>query len=236
MIKKIALTMLMLSCMSVSGKPHMQEEDRDLDQLVQSLALLAVEPNNTYKTPTPNLEQPVANLEQRDPRCVTLEERIHELINGERTKHGLNPLVWNDQLAQAARNHSNDMSTRNYFEHFSPEGHDYLWRYKQVKFYDRVRIGNTSYSGTENIALNTIAMMQTITTSDSRERVIKIEQNLIPIPLETVAQSIVDGLMKSPGHRENILTPHWGREGIGAAITTDQKTGNIVVYVTQNFC
>jgi uncharacterized protein YkwD len=37
--------------------------------------------------------------------------------------------------------------------------------------------------------------------------------------------------MKSPGHRKNILTPHWGKEGIGITISPDGKE-----YVTQNFC
>ncbi len=37
--------------------------------------------------------------------------------------------------------------------------------------------------------------------------------------------------MNSPGHRENILTEIYDREGIGVEITDDHK-----VYVTQNFC
>jgi len=37
--------------------------------------------------------------------------------------------------------------------------------------------------------------------------------------------------MKSPGHRKNILTPYWKKEGIGVHIGPDDK-----VYVTQNFC
>ena len=37
--------------------------------------------------------------------------------------------------------------------------------------------------------------------------------------------------MNSPGHRENILTGVFDREGIGVEITQDYK-----VYVTQNFC
>lgn len=32
------------------------------------------------------------------------------------------PLAWDEQLAEAALAHSRDMATRNYFDHFSPEG------------------------------------------------------------------------------------------------------------------
>jgi len=37
--------------------------------------------------------------------------------------------------------------------------------------------------------------------------------------------------MQSTGHRENILTPHWRRQGIGVGIDPDNR-----VLVTQNFC
>jgi uncharacterized protein YkwD len=47
---------------------------------------------------------------------------------------------------------------------------------------------------------------------------------------EEIAESTVDGWMKSPNHKENILTPSWQSEGIGIS-ATDYK-----VYITQNFC
>lgn len=47
---------------------------------------------------------------------------------------------------------------------------------------------------------------------------------------EQIAKSTVDGWMKSPNHKENILTPAWQSEGIGIS-ATDYK-----VYITQNFC
>jgi len=48
---------------------------------------------------------------------------------------------------------------------------------------------------------------------------------------EKIAGKALAGWMKSPGHRENILTPQWKREGIGVEIGPDEK-----VYITQNFC
>jgi uncharacterized protein YkwD len=48
---------------------------------------------------------------------------------------------------------------------------------------------------------------------------------------EEIAQQAVEGWMSSPGHRQNILTPQWTREGIGLAISSDGK-----IYATQNFC
>jgi uncharacterized protein YkwD len=51
---------------------------------------------------------------------------------------------------------------------------------------------------------------------------------------EELAKGIVTQWMNSPGHRENILTPDWQREGLGIEAT--MQDGNIAVYATQNYC
>ena len=49
--------------------------------------------------------------------------------------------------------------------------------------------------------------------------------------LDEFAFVVVDGWMNSPGHRENILDGSYDVEGIGVAVSADER-----VYVTQNFC
>ena len=49
--------------------------------------------------------------------------------------------------------------------------------------------------------------------------------------MKEIAKSTVDGWMDSEGHRKNILTPRFDREGIGVVISPDDK-----VYITQNLC
>ena len=44
------------------------------------------------------------------------------LINEERKKNGLQPLVWNSELAGLAEDHCKDMIKRKYFSHYTPEG------------------------------------------------------------------------------------------------------------------
>jgi len=51
---------------------------------------------------------------------------------------------------------------------------------------------------------------------------------------DKIAETTVQGWMKSPGHRENILTPYFKSEGIGVFINTSDTDGR--VYITQNFC
>ncbi len=54
----------------------------------------------------------------------TLEEyqkKLLELINTERTKHNLSTLRKDDQLEKMAQSHSEDMVTRNFFNHINPD-------------------------------------------------------------------------------------------------------------------
>lgn len=51
---------------------------------------------------------------------VSMEEEIINLVNQERKKNNLNPLIKNWQLSRTARIKSEDMATNNYFSHTSP--------------------------------------------------------------------------------------------------------------------
>jgi uncharacterized protein YkwD len=151
-----------------------------------------------------------------------LEKRIHALINNERQKQGLSRLRWDESLSKIARQYSGDMAKRGFFSHYSPEGHNFSYRYKQAQYSCAVPVGETIYLGAENIFQHNLY-----------DRIVYVDG----VPhydwnsMEKIAETTVQGWMKSPGHRKNILTPHWINEGIGVAISADDK-----VYITQNFC
>lgn len=106
-----------------------------------------------------------------------LEQRMLDLVNQERARAGLRPLVADQELTEVARQHSTDMFARGYFAHDTPEG---------LSPFDRMRAANVRFgTAGENLAL---------------------------APTLSVAHT---GLMNSPGHRENILRPQFGRVGIG---------------------
>jgi uncharacterized protein YkwD len=50
------------------------------------------------------------------------EKLVFHLTNGLRALHGKSALKFCEKASTAAYNHSNDMATRNYFDHYSPEG------------------------------------------------------------------------------------------------------------------
>jgi uncharacterized protein YkwD len=53
---------------------------------------------------------------------ISMERRVFDRVNEVRAEHGLRALVWVDQMAAVARNHSNNMATNNFFGHQDPQG------------------------------------------------------------------------------------------------------------------
>jgi uncharacterized protein YkwD len=151
-----------------------------------------------------------------------LEQRIHRLINRERERQGLSQLSWDEALARIARGHSQDMSRRRYFSHDTPEGHDLAFRYAQEGYRCAIRVGNVRFIGAENILQNNLYDSVVVVNGKAA-----YSWNTE----DRIAETTVRGWMDSPGHRRNILTTHWGKEGIGVFIDPDGK-----IYITQNFC
>ena len=151
-----------------------------------------------------------------------LARQIHAYVNEERARHGLPALSWDAKLAHIARQHSRDMARRDYLAHDSPEGRGFDDRYRQAGYSCVIRIGTVIHACAENIALGRL-----YNSMRTRNGVADYDWN----SAEQIARKAVDGWMGSRGHRKNILTPHWRREGIGVEVHPDNK-----VYVTQNFC
>ncbi len=153
-----------------------------------------------------------------------LERQVHQLTNEYRTQNGLSSLSWDDELSNIARSHSQDMASRNYFSHETPEGTNPTGRGTSQGYKCEKIIGNIMYIGiAENIFQNNLAYKVWYTGGIPTS----YEWN----SQEESAQTTVDGWMDSTGHRKNILTKSFDREGIGIEIATDDK-----VYITQNFC
>ena len=190
-------------------------------RLSEAIAASAPPPNE----PPPSVTHPSAPRPGRQPAIDVsrLENKIHALINQERRKAGLPELAWNRALNQIARNYSRDMVRRGFFSHTDPEGRGFTERYRRGGFKCAIRTSrNTTQLGGENIAYNNLHSGTTrrngrTTTSWNTEG--------------QIAAAVVRQWMSSTGHRRNILTRHYRREGIGVAIGKDGK-----VLVTQNFC
>lgn len=65
-------------------------------------------------------------------RYAALEAQLLVAVNEVRARHHLIPLRRSPELDQVARNHSDDMSRRNYLSHHSPEGTNPVDRIESV--------------------------------------------------------------------------------------------------------
>lgn len=82
--------------------------------------------------------------EGSDALARAFELQSFDLANAARAKLGLEPFVWDDNAAAAARKHSQDMGAKGYFDHTDPNGRSP---------FDRMKQGGISYSAAaENIA------------------------------------------------------------------------------------
>lgn len=81
------------------------------------------------------------------PLYAKLERQVFDLLNQKRTENNLSPLVWSDDMAKIARQHSENMATLKFFSHTGKDGlmvHDRA---------DALGISNWRAIG-ENIAYN----------------------------------------------------------------------------------
>jgi uncharacterized protein YkwD len=109
------------------------------------------------------------------------------VLNAERARHGLRPLRLHTRLSRAARGHSQDMARRDYFDHTSPTGTDFVDRVRKAGYLRGAR----RWQVAENIAWGTGSL--------------------------STPRAIMKAWMDSPGHRANILTGSFREIGIGVA-------------------
>ena len=171
-----------------------------------------------------NPASPEADEDKPEFNVQQIEYLVHEFTNQERKKHGLSQLTFDSEISDIARGHSSDMGNREYFAHETPEGLTPSDRAAEYGYSCQKIVGLLIYSGiAENIFQG--HLFDSYYTINGE--ITSYEWNTE----EEIAKTTVDGWMNSPGHRENILTEIFDREGIGVEITQDHK-----VYVTQNFC
>jgi len=119
-----------------------------------------------------------------------------DLANEDRTELALPELKVNPALVAAAQAKADDMASKGYFSHTTPEGYD-SWHWFRLVGYDY------QYAG-ENLAVN---------FTDSGD--------------------VENAWMRSPTHRDNIVSPRYTE--IGIAVATGTYQGRPTVFAVQMF-
>lgn len=156
--------------------------------------------------------------------ATSLEARVHELVNRVRHENGRSVLGMDLALASIARAHSADMAAHGYFGHVNLQEMDPTAR-GAAAGYTCHKDSDPYY--TYGIAENIFATYRHSSILVMNGRAVESDGK----SEEEIAEETVDAWMNSPDHRENILDPGVGREGIGVAIAKDD-----LVFVTEDFC
>lgn len=109
-----------------------------------------------------------------------------KLVNRDRQLNGLAPLVEDSLLSQTAQGHSEDMMTRNYYAHISPEGKSPTDRFAQRGGHGGVGENIMQQTGVTGVSLN-----------------------------YALIERFQKGWMYSTGYRQNLLDPQYTRFGYG---------------------
>ena len=141
-----------------------------------------------------------------------VESLILTMTNDIRQKHGLQRLKGDTSLRNIARDHSDDMIDRDFFAHENPDGRDAG---------DRIASGHRRLIG--GVGENIWQFASTLEMNGRRE------PDFIRLSATAIAAKAMDGWMKSPGHRENILRKTFTHLGVGVSIVKGKVTA------TQNF-
>lgn len=145
-----------------------------------------------------------------------IEFHVFQLTNRERRRRGLKHLRSSRPIGRVAREHSRDMSRRNYLSHET--------RGTGETPTDRARNAGLGDALAENIAQTWRHTSIIITRHNTRHyRGLKDER--------AIAASLVRMWMNSTGHRDNILNGSHDRIGVG--VWVNFRTGK--VHATQNF-
>jgi len=155
--------------------------------------------------------QMILSLEERE---METEAEIHRLINLEREAYGIEPLSYDDELAEIAAAHSQDMYDRSYFEHDTPEGIEPADRGKNAGYFCEIDIDETRFYD---------VIVENIFKKESTESLILSDAN-------SMANEAVDAWIGSSLHRNIILDNLLSVEGIGVKISENQ------ILITQNLC
>jgi uncharacterized protein YkwD len=110
------------------------------------------------------------------------------VLNAERARHGLRPFKLDGRLSIAARRHTRDMATKNYFSHTSLDGSSFVDRIRRAGYLRGAR----AWAVGENIAWGSGGAAS--------------------------PRAIGRAWMRSPGHRANILSASYRELGVGVTV------------------
>ncbi len=156
-------------------------------------AFVATQPPPNF-TPTPYPIPVAPDIAGDTPDLDTLAAYMLELINVDRVANGLEPVQWDAHAAEVGRLHAQEMANAGYMSHWNLAGLGPDIRY--------------GLSGGQTVVMENVYSYYS--RYDDGSPVWEVNWS-------ARVQEAQEGLMNSPGHRANILTPEHTHVGVGMA-------------------
>ena len=150
---------------------------------------------------------------------------VFNRINGQRKQHHLSTLTYNKTLEKAAQAHAEWMARERKMEHLQPAPASFE-EHRTCNHHPINRAINAGYIGWDEVftAVPGENGISVVTKPDADKHIGEIiAAGWGGGHPASHTGKIVDGWMKSPGHRKEILTARYEEMGIGVACTPDGK-------------
>jgi uncharacterized protein YkwD len=153
------------------------------------------------------LERPKGTLDLEQAQRYVL-----TLVNRDREKHGLEPVVWDEAAAKAGQRQADDMGKNGFTAHIGSDGSVPELRYTEA--------------GGDGMVMENVGCV-----ADGEERDIARDPKFSPESLERVQKAFMDEVPPMDGHKRNILTKWHTSLGVGLA----QPKGFDIACMAQEF-
>lgn len=125
--------------------------------------------------PTFNADSPsIVIAPAQSSSTAEMEAQVQEQINQIRQQQGLEPLRYNEKLAQVARDYSQKMAEQNFFEHTSPQGDTVADRVSSAGIFYFV-VGENLFMGTNLPDPTSMAVQGWMESPGHRENILREE-------------------------------------------------------------
>jgi len=153
--------------------------------------------------------------------CTEVAAWIFLLTNEQRKNSNLSELVWNEELYQLADGHAKEMARYRYMNHVNRAGLDATGRARKQGFETRKEVEIDGKRGIREGVAENLAFTGTGHVIGSGY--------INPAVPRAVAETFINGWMKSQGHRQNIVEPAVTDLGVSV------RKGGAYYYAAQNF-
>lgn len=141
------------------------------------------------------------------PDAAAAADQLRAAINEERNAAGVAELTASDSLAEAGREHSEDMHQRGFYAHENPDG-EQPWHRVPCRASENIHRGEIT---TELRGFESDKTFNTTTAGG-------------------IAGYVMTGWVNSSGHYQNMTRPKWSQIGVGIYVGADE------FFATAMFC